>query len=203
MQRHLSSKPLRLQWLWEVHENFIFLKPKLYPKRFCSTFGAQTFFSNTRGQIFPEHARTSLLGSFNDNRNSFWSFLSPMVCYSTAQRAQVFDFYESNSHSTAGDQGFGLLLLSPAVVWTWACFCAPASHCHQPTLVFVSLCGSSSRRGQDWLFLPSRVILGHKQHLLSLQFLLTEQLPLSCVMKQMYLSELMKAWNVRCIGQRA
>lgn len=107
---------------------------------------------------------------------------------------------ESNSHPTAGGQGFGLLPLSTAVVWTWACFCAPASHCHQLPLVFASLCSSSSRRGWDWLFLPSRVILGHKQHLLSLQFLLTEQLPLSCVMKQMYLSELMKAWNVLCIG---
>lgn len=54
-----------------VHENFIFLKPKLYLKTFCSTLGAQIVFSNTRGQIFQEHVQTSFLGSFNNTKKSF------------------------------------------------------------------------------------------------------------------------------------
>lgn len=63
----------------------------------------------------------------------------------------------------------------------------------------ISLCRSSCKRGWDLLFSPSRVVLGHKQHLLSLQCLLNEQLSLSCIMKQMYSLELAKAWNVPCI----
>lgn len=87
------------------------------------------------------------------------------------------------------------------IVCSFVCFCSWELTLKntQKKNTEISLCRSSCRRGWGLLFSPSRLMLGHKQHLLSLQFLLNEQLSLSCVMKQMYSLELAKAWNVPCI----
>lgn len=115
---YLENTHLRLQWLCQIHQSFIFLKPKLYPKWFYGVLGAWVLFSNISGQTLPVHAQTSLLSRFNNITRSYCSFPSLMVFYSTAQRAQLFDFYEINAYPGAGSQSFGFLPLGATVIWT-------------------------------------------------------------------------------------
>lgn len=52
-----------------------------------------------------------------------------MVFYSTAQRTQLFDFYEINSYPGAGSQSFGFLPLGATVIWTLnLLLCSSISH---------------------------------------------------------------------------
>lgn len=126
---YLANTHLRLQWLCQIHQSFIFLKPKLYPKWFYGVLGAQVLFSNISGQTRPVRAQTSLLSRFNNITRSYCSFPSLMVFYSTAQRTQLFDFYEINSYPGTGSQSFGFLPLGATVIWTLnLLLCSSISH---------------------------------------------------------------------------
>lgn len=112
---------------------------------------------------------------------SVWWFILTSVCYSIICKSALKE--------------------GVPIVCSFVCFCSWELTLKntQKKNTEISLCRCSCRRGWGLLFSPSRLMLGHKQHLLSLQFLLNEQLSLSCVMKQMYSLELAKAWNVPCI----
>lgn len=78
---------------------------------------------------------------------------------------------ECNSHPVSEGQGFNLPPLNAAVVWTTTATGSVSSITLPPALSGLHLPPCFFlQEGQIWLVLPCRVILGHKQHLLSFSF---------------------------------
>lgn len=124
---YLANTHLRLQWLCQIHQSFIFLKPKLYPKWFYGVLGAQVLFSN----IVVKLAQCVLklpcsVGSITSQGAiaafpAWWSFIAQPRGHSSLISMRSIHILELEAKA--------LVSCPWVLLWFehWTCSCAPVS----------------------------------------------------------------------------